>query len=193
MLIIRKYIFNFERISFAVSRGPKVFLGVHYFSVQSGTTTSSSSFSAMTHRVPRTHTIAQTLDPLARLVLVRKRRAGGKMFWQLLRRAITELWSTRAVVYLWSGSIWSWSFMHPTCDCCEMIILEADYEKICCCLLKGRAAHTSRQLESFETAAVYFLAISRKWKSPFHINIKNRFIQNLLFPISPPVPAVLMT
>ena len=192
MLIIRKYIFNFERISFAVSRGPKVFLGVHYFSVQSGTTTSSS-FSAMTHRVPRTHTIAQTLDPLARLVLVRKRRAGGKMIWQLLRRAITELWSTRAVVYLWSGSIWSWSFMHPTCDCCEMIILEADYEKICCCLLKGRAAHTSRQLESFETASVYFLAISRKWKSPFHINIKNRFIQNLLFPISPPVPAVLMT
>ena len=88
MLIIRKYIFNFERISFAVSRGPKVFLGVHYFSVQSGT---SSSFSAMTHRVPRTHTITQTLDPLARLVLVRKRRAGGKMIWQLLRRAITEL------------------------------------------------------------------------------------------------------
>ena len=74
-----------------------------------------------------------------------------------------------------------------------MIILEADYEKICCCLLKGRAAHTSRQLESFETASVYFLAISRKWKSPFHINIKNRFIQNLLFPISPPVPAALMT
>ena len=89
MLIINA-IFNFERISFAVSRGPKVFLGVHYFSVQSGTSSSSSSFSAMTHRVPRTHTITQTLDPLARLVLVRKRRAGGKMIWQLLRRAITE-------------------------------------------------------------------------------------------------------
>ena len=83
-----------------------------------------------------------------------------------------------------------------------MIILEADYEKICCCLLKGRAAHTSRQLESFETASVYFLAISRKWKSPFHINTKNRFrkavkkwsnVQILRFPMSSPVPAVLMT